>query len=274
MKKFWKVLLQKKKIQVSIIIVAILWGLAVMDKFGNVFAWETFLPGISGKIEDNEEEVKVLFGKCQGEGVTEYYEGTGSVLDKEDLFTKNITVWIENNLRESFPKESWEIKEYPKEEAGNKKELQIENKSQTITGMMRIFIDHEKTRKSYIHFVFYSKGREDTLYPIKDVWNKKMKENEVTDYKDYYYRTFCFDGKLTKGEQKQAARQYLQYFGVEKIKESEIEGMENVYGYTKKIENSTIVENKKINFHVALAYEEQENKTRLYLATPFLNTDY
>lgn len=275
MKKFWKMLLQKKKIIVSFTIVLILWGLAAADSFSNIFVWETFLPEISRKTDNKEEEVKELFEKCQGEGIKEYYEGMGSSEMRNDTYEENIKVWLESGLKESFPDENWEIKEYPEEETEDKKELCIENKSQTISGKVRVYnIKEEKNEKKYIHFAFCSKGREDSIYRLKQIWTNKMKDNKMADYRDYYYRTFCFAGKLTQREQKQAVKQYFHFFGAEKKRENTIEDMENVYGYTDKINDSTIVEGEKINFHIAFAYDEQENNTRIYLATPFLNTDY
>lgn len=275
MKKLWRMLLQRKKLLISFTFVLVLWGLAVVDSFGNVFVWETFLPEISKKLENKEEEAKELFERCQGEEVMDYYEGMGSTSIKDNVYGEDIKAWIELGLKESFPDEEWNVKEYPKEKIGSKRELHIENKSQTISGKVRVCNNkEEKDYKKYFHFVFNSKGREDSLYGLKQVWNKKVKEINIIDYKDYYYRTFCFRGRLTLGEQKQAAKQYCQHFGVKKVKESVIEDMENVYGYTENIQDSTIVEGEKMNFHIAFMYDEIEDNTHLYLATPFLNTDY
>lgn len=275
MSKFWKILLQRKKIMVSFAIVVILWGLAVVDKFGDIFAWETFLPEISQNVEKNADEGQELFEKCQGEDMMEYYEGMGSSLAEDNIYRGNIKIWIEDVLQESFPEEEWEIKEYPQDEMEGKKEILIENKSQTILGKIRLYKDKtEKQSKKYIHFVFHSKGREDSFYSLKQAWSKKMKDKKVLDYKDYYYRSFCFPGKLTQGQQKQAAKQYCQCFGIKKSKECMIDDMVNVYGFTEKICDSVTVEGEKINFQIAFSYNETEDNTRLYLATPFLNTDY
>ncbi|MCI8409858.1 MAG: hypothetical protein HFJ09_11415 [Lachnospiraceae bacterium] len=275
MSKFWKILLQRKKIMVSFAIVVILWGLAAVDRFGDIFVWETFLPGISQNVESNADEGKELFEKCQGEDIMEYYEGMGSSLTENNIYKGNIKLWIENILKESFPREEWEIKEYPQEETEGKKEILIENKNQTIFGKVRLYKNQvEKNSKKYMHFAFHSKGREDSLYSFKKAWGEKMEDEKVLDYKDYYYRTFCFRGKLTQGQQKQAAKQYCQCFGIKKSRESMIDDMVNVYGFTEKFCDSVTVEGEKINFQIAFSYNETEDNTRLYLATPFLNTDY
>lgn len=275
MSKFWKILLQRKKIMVSFAIVVILWGLAVIDRFGDIFVWETFLPKISQNVEKNADEGQELFEKCRGEDMMEYYEGMGSSLAEDNIYRGNIKSWIDDILKESFPEEEWEIKEYPKEETEGKKEIRIENKNQTILGKVRLYKNKaEKQSRIYMHFAFHSKGREDSLYPLKQEWNKKMKDKKVLDYKDYYYRSFCFRGKLTQGQQKQAAKQYCQCFGIKKSRESMIDDMVNVYGFSEKICDFVTVEGEKINFQIAFSYNETEDNTRLYLATPFLNTDY
>lgn len=272
MSKFWRILLQKKKIIVSFFVVVFLWALAAADRFGDIFAWETFLTEISKNEENEEDDVRELFEKCQGEGIMEYYEGMGSSFSKKDHYREDIKLWIEKMVKESFPNEEWTLKEYPKD---GTKEIHIENKKQTISGKVRVYKNKiEDNDKQYLHFVFYSNGTEDSLFALEQVWSEKMKVENIMDYKDYYYRTLCFQGKLTKREQKQTAKQYCQFFGVNKRKESMIEGMVNVYGFTEKIQNSTIVDCEKINFHIAFVYDESEDKTRIYLATPFLNVDY
>lgn len=260
---------------VSFAIVVILWGLAVVDRYGDIFVWETFLPEISKNVENNTDEGRKLFEKCQGEDIMEYYEGMGSSLEDNNIYKRNIKVWIENILKENFPEEEWEINEYPHEETEGKKEILIENKNQTISGKVRLFEDKvEENSKKYIHFAFRSKGREDSFYSFKQAWSEKMKDKKVLDYKDYYYRTFCFPGKLTQRQQKQAAKQYCQCFGIKKSRESMIDDMVNVYGFSEKICDFVTVEGEKINFQIAFSYNETEDNTRLYLATPFLNTDY
>lgn len=274
MENFRKLFLQQRKIQVCLVIVILLWGLALGDKLGGILAWETFLPEISGKADNSGAGVKELLENCQGEDVTEYYEGTGITMKGEKDFLNDIKVSLEQSLKAGFPDESWEIVIRPKEQAVNKRELYMENDTRTISGKVRIFtVKEDKETTNYVHFGFTGKNTETSLYILKEIWGEKMKE-VVKDYRDYYYRTLCFSGKLTDKEQKQAARQYLQYFGAKKVSETVIEDMENVYGYTDKIQNSVSVEQQKINIHIAFAYEEEQNKTRLYLATPFLNTDY
>lgn len=273
MKKIWKWILKKKKIQVSLVVVLFLWGLAVTDKLGKIFVWETFLPEIAKSMEE-DEKVKELFERCQGEGVIEYYEGMGSGLDGNQCTVKDIKLWLEKSLKKSFPSETWEIAMYPEEES-DKKEIRIENKNKTISGKIRMYLLEEASEKrNYIHCGFQSKGREDSIYLLKNCWNEKMKQEGVKNYQDYFYRSLYFQGKLTNAQQKQTIKQYLYHFGAKELKSDVIENMEHGYGYTEKMKDFRVVDGRKINIHIAFSYDEQKNKTRLYLATPFLNTDF
>ena len=275
MKKIWKWVLKKKKIQVSLVVVLILWGLAVADKLGNIFVWETFLPEITKSVEE-DEKVKELFERCQGEGVIEYYEGMGSCLNGNQCSVKDLKLWLEKSLKKTFPSEIWEIEMHPEGETKcGKIELRIENKNKTISGRIRMYFAEDATeKKNYIHCGFQSKGREDSIYLLKNSWNEKMEKDGVKNYQDYFYRSLYFQGKLTNAQQKQAIKQYLYHFGAKEQKSDLIEKMEHGYGYTEKIKDFRIVDGRKINIHIAFSYDEQEDKTWLYLATPFLNTDY
>ena len=47
-----------------------------------------------------------------------------------------------------------------------------------------------------------------------------------------------------------------------------------VYGYCGKIEEYVVFGSTKTNINVAITYDEQNNLTRVYMATPIISTEY
>lgn len=82
------------------------------------------------------------------------------------------------------------------------------------------------------------------------------------------------NGQLNKDEKEKAARNIMK--GIEAKTEEiyETEKLYSVYGYTKLIDDCLVSNGKKINVNLAFHYNEYEQKTYLYLATPVITVDY
>lgn len=86
--------------------------------------------------------------------------------------------------------------------------------------------------------------------------------------------TGSYKGKLNTEQKKKISQEIMKQLGAEAREDYVSEDVYSVTGYTKKIDEYINSANKKINLNLALRYNEYENKTYLYLATPLLVTEY
>ena len=85
------------------------------------------------------------------------------------------------------------------------------------------------------------------------------------------------DGKLSESERVELAGKLFGEFGGAAVADS----LENIfsdyyvaYGYTTGIKESRNVGGKRINLNVAISYDEEKNKTKIYMGSPLINTDF
>ena len=79
---------------------------------------------------------------------------------------------------------------------------------------------------------------------------------------------------MSKAEQIGIVNQYLKEQDANKVMDMQIENMINVYAYAPDRNNSVSMNGKIINLNLAFSYNEQENETEFYVASPFLNIDF
>lgn len=101
-----------------------------------------------------------------------------------------------------------------------------------------------------------------------NIHGKILKEQNCTYMKKNYH------GKLSNQQQKEITEKWLNLFHGDVVAEWEIEGMQNYYIKTKKLQKGIVVGEDVINLNIAFSYHEQAQKTICYIATPILNLDY
>ena len=84
------------------------------------------------------------------------------------------------------------------------------------------------------------------------------------------------EGRLSAEERAKVAHNIFREFGGEEVLDSDVDNPDYyvAYGYTSGVEQYKRVNNKKININVAMSYDEQENKTRIIVGTPLINSDF
>lgn len=79
---------------------------------------------------------------------------------------------------------------------------------------------------------------------------------------------------LTKEEQKNMVKDLLKQLKATKKEVFETNDNYSVYGYSSLISNYIVSNDKKVNLDIAFSYDEKENKTNIYIATPIITVDY
>lgn len=83
-----------------------------------------------------------------------------------------------------------------------------------------------------------------------------------------------FPGKLSLADKNRLSKWLLDEINANSIHGSKTEDLYTLYAYTDYIGEYEIVDNKAVNVNIAFNYNEEENITKLYMATPFINNDY
>lgn len=86
--------------------------------------------------------------------------------------------------------------------------------------------------------------------------------------------TGSVDGELSKKEKEKISQEIMNNIGAKVEDSYETEKIYSIYGYTKIIDDFIVSNNKKINVNCAFRYNEYEEKTYLYLATPLISVEY
>lgn len=81
-------------------------------------------------------------------------------------------------------------------------------------------------------------------------------------------------GKIDLEEKQRLAGELFGYEGGACLFEEETPGYYIAYGYTSGIDLVRVVNGKRINMNVAVTYDEEEDKSRVYFGVPFLNLDF
>ncbi len=83
-----------------------------------------------------------------------------------------------------------------------------------------------------------------------------------------------YDKKFKLEESKTLANKIMRSLRAKTIDEYENERLYSVYGFTDMINESIVADGENINVNVALRYNEYEDKTYLYMASPVISVDY
>ncbi|MCI7812099.1 MAG: YwmB family TATA-box binding protein [Lachnospiraceae bacterium] len=99
-------------------------------------------------------------------------------------------------------------------------------------------------------------------------------EDEVEDGQNTTMATGFYEGKLTNEEKDEIADGILESFGAHVVSENRTERLYTVYGYTSGINDYIMQGDYAINVNVAITYEEERDRTHIYVAIPVMNEPY
>lgn len=119
------------------------------------------------------------------------------------------------------------------------------------------------------------------LYMLAILWTGTALQTYLSVAENYYGETIeavlmedYYEGCLSEEELKALAEAVFTENKAEPVEYISDDGVFSAYGYTKKIENYVVAGGNRINLNLAASYYEDEDKTRVILASPIYNEDY
>lgn len=170
--------------------------------------------------------------------------------------------------------------EVSKEYADSASTMKIEEKRKGIeTSLELITITRKKEQEniSYNYFILlqmkFSQNYKDVITYKKKI-EKCIHDMKVKDYQCIMKFTGSYKGELSTEEKDKKVKELLKSLEARKIESISSDNYYTAYAYTGLVEDYIEVAGKRININIATTYNEEEDKTELYLATPILNEDY
>lgn len=132
---------------------------------------------------------------------------------------------------------------------------------------------NKKEKKSYltINIIIYDKV-EAILYVQKSL--ESVYKRLGLKYKMNITLAGSYDKVYSRSDYETLAKNICKMMKAKKVNDFRSDKIYSIYGYTDHIKDYVMVNKKKVNINVALRYNEYEDKTYLYIATPIITTDY
>ena len=133
--------------------------------------------------------------------------------------------------------------------------------------------NHEIDTEQYLYMQLHLKNDFDYALSYKDKIEETMKDYPA-EAKVSMNLSGTYAGMLSLEEKNRIADRIISTTRAKVVSECREENSFNIYGYTSVIDEYQTVQGQKINLNVVLTYDETEDKTILYVSTPFMNQDY
>lgn len=127
----------------------------------------------------------------------------------------------------------------------------------------------------YITCEIYIKNSPESVCYYADVLKKYLRSIELIDNVTITFVS-SFDGDLELEKGCELTEKFLKVLDAEVVEENKTEEIFSVHAYAKGIipESEILLGNEKININIAMNYNEQSDRTRIYIATPLLRVEY
>lgn len=81
-------------------------------------------------------------------------------------------------------------------------------------------------------------------------------------------------GKLSMKKRNNLGDELIDKLSARVVQEYRSDELFTIYGYTKMLDQYEEISGKKMNVNIAITYDEEQDETKVYLATPYLMEDY
>lgn len=257
-----KRILSLKRTKVTLYIAAVLW-LAVATQMIMNRLLDEDLKITQAFVNTNSGELKSSI-----EVIGEYDREFLSEEDKKGiiyLFAKQIGLTVDKDIaidREGSRSEYSFLKQ-AKRASTELKVISMEQKEEATVKLKHYVIIRLNIQESIHSIDKYRKIIEDTLQDI-GIENKQI----TVQYEG------SFDGDLSLEEKERIAELLVDELQGEAAMKYEEDGILNVYAYTGLINEYIVSLGSKVNIQIAITYDEEADKTKVYLATPILNQSW
>lgn len=143
-----------------------------------------------------------------------------------------------------------------------------------ILSLDRVENDGSKQVDQYIVVDLNVYENIDSVLTYKKLIENILKELEVVDYQTTILFTGNYDGKLSSEEMNQITDELIGDLQAKTVSENRNDDLFTVYAYSGLIDEYIVISGAKVNVNIAFTYDETNNQTELYLATPVINSDY
>lgn len=189
--------------------------------------------------------------------------------DKEKLIKYIATSIGLNTDYEIIQKKGSKSVEYKAEKKSRNGEASVE--------LISIEKETDHDTREIKHYILVNVGiyeNSNSIINYKEIIEDAMEELDVLDYQSIVRFNGVYNGELTLEEKTEITNELLQNLEAKVISESREDDLFIIYGYTGLIKEYIITNGNKININVVITYDEQTDKTNIYLASPILNEDY
>ena len=252
---------KKKKIRTTIYVVCVLWIAVLSQHFVN--RWY---------VDDSK--------------LVDAFTKTNSVIISSNLYmvadigSDYFSEEDEKNLLQFISSEIGLVKDCKITKEKDVNAITTKNKSDQAETIIKLLRNKEGKAdgtnqiRRYITVDLTIYGDVDSILSYKKRAEKIALKIDSREYESQVTFTGTYNGKLDAAQKDKITDQFMRNLQANVVVQNKEEELYTVYGYTGLIGDYIKSEGKKINVNLAFTYDEEQNKTKLYVATPILNQDY
>lgn len=213
--------------------------------------------------------------------------------DSKASFKKSQITVVGNLGEKYFTKEDKEnLIEFLGNEIGLKKDYNVEtvkgDKTETVsvfkqgnnakTEIELISVEEAKNQKTvvnqyvYVNLTLYEDKNKILSY--RNLIQDAMKKLDLGTVNSTIKIEGTYEGKLSHLDKNKIVDQMIDELQLTIINDHRGTDLYTIYGYSSLMKDYITVEKNKVNVNIIFQYDEEQNETILYLATPVMNEDY
>lgn len=263
---FMNKILENKKIRTILYVVCVLWIAVITQIVVNRFyqddtrIMDVFI-GTGTNIEESKLNLVVDYGN-------EYMISSEKERIVNELATEvGLTDW-EMNIESTDRTSTLKVEDTSKEQDTSIEFITVTQKEDEKNMIYNHFILMELVVKEN-----FKENFESLLQYKKDIesYINKIGNN---DYQYTIKFAGSYNGKLTSKQRDAKVTEILKGLEAKKVDYIDSDSYYTAYAYTGLVKDYIEVTGNRININIVISYNEQEDKTELYLATPILNEEY
>lgn len=255
--------MKAKKIKTTLYIVTILWialltQVIVQSVLNDDARITQAFASADSDIVESRVEVAAEYGSR--------YLSEGDKKELIDYIAKGIGIHTEYSLKKRNKDNTVEL-------IGEK----LSQNGKVLIDIISTEKDVENNLKELVHYILVDMSiyeDSDSILSYKEKIENVMKEIEVKEYQSIVKFSGSYDGKLSLTKKEEISNKLLHNLEAKKISENITEDLYLVYGYTGIISDYIRTGGHKVNLNIVITYNEENDTTNLYLATPILNDNY
>lgn len=212
--------------------------------------------------------------------VMEAFSSTSSNLEKSKL-----NFIADYGIRFLSEEDKKQLIQYIAKELGLSEPYQIETinensnhamiaykKSKYAETIIEIVTTEEARQYIIVNLTLYD--GDNNILKYKKRLEKSIEKIEIEECQSIVTFTGSYEGRLSNSETKKEIERIVTRLQAKVISESNVDGLTTVYAYTGLVEEYIVASGQPMNINIVVSYDEGQDQTILYLATPILNEDY